>query len=172
MSSRAFSSASPIWRRCLPPRQRHRIVRQWPVPGPGGRRLLLVHTGLDRLFSTAARTAHASRLVRVARVVAAAAIFAEVWRGTNAALDAIEILPTTEGALIAGAVPAFSLMPAPLYLEYLLARRAAFCMDALRGNPDADTAPRGAGISARRGDTSTVSITMRTPGQGPRSGGR
>jgi hypothetical protein len=38
----------------------------------------------------------------------------------NLAVDAADILQTAEGALIAGAIPAFALLTAPLYLERLL----------------------------------------------------
>jgi membrane-associated phospholipid phosphatase len=83
--------------------------------------LLLVHTRLDRHLSTAARTEGTSRLARLARIAAAAAIFFGVWHATHAAVDAAGILHTPEGALIAGAVPAFALLPAPLFVEHLLA---------------------------------------------------
>jgi membrane-associated phospholipid phosphatase len=82
--------------------------------------LLLVHSHLDRHVSTAPRTAGTSRLARLARIAAASAIFFVLWRATNSALDAAGILHTSEGALIAGAIPAFALLPAPLYLERLL----------------------------------------------------
>jgi membrane-associated phospholipid phosphatase len=71
------------------------------------------------------RAADKARLgVRVGRVALAAAAFAAVWLGTNAALEAMEMLHTPAGALLAGAVPAFALLPAPLYLEQLISAAA------------------------------------------------
>ena len=62
-----------------------------------------------------------SRLgVRAGRVALAAVVFAAVWLGTNAALEAAEMLHTPAGAVLAGAIPAFALLPAPLYLERLV----------------------------------------------------
>ena len=87
---------------------------------------LIVYTQLDRHLSTAARTADSPWLARVARVIAAAVIYFVVWRGTNAALDAAGILTTPEGALIAGALPAFALLPAPLFLERVLSFAATY----------------------------------------------
>jgi membrane-associated phospholipid phosphatase len=82
--------------------------------------LLVVYGQLDRHLSTAARTAGTSRFARLARIAGAAAIFFGVWRVTNSALDAVGVLHTSEGGFIAGALPAFALLPAPLYLERLL----------------------------------------------------
>jgi membrane-associated phospholipid phosphatase len=81
--------------------------------------LLLVHTGLDHHISTVARTAGSPLIARVARIAVAAAVFVVVWRTTNAVLDAAGIRQTAEGAFIAGALPAFVLLAAPLILERL-----------------------------------------------------
>ena len=66
---------------------------------------------------TAERAGMGARLGRVALALVA---YAGVWVGTHAALEAMEVLHTPAGALLAGAIPAFALLPAPLYLEQLI----------------------------------------------------
>jgi membrane-associated phospholipid phosphatase len=68
-----------------------------------------------------ARTAdNASVAVRVGRLALAALAFAAVWRATYATLDAVGLLHTLAGALLAGAIPAFTLLLIPLVIERLL----------------------------------------------------
>ena len=58
--------------------------------------------------------------LRIGRLALAALAFAAIWRATYAALDGVGLLHTVAGALLAGGIPAFTLLPAPLVLEHLL----------------------------------------------------
>jgi hypothetical protein len=81
--------------------------------------MLLVHDRVAGVFP--ARVVDTASLpARIGRVALAAVAFTAVWRGTYAALGVTGTLHTPAGALLAGAVPAFVLLPAPLVLEHLI----------------------------------------------------
>ena len=72
-------------------------------------------------FSRTGRTVDTAPVrVRVARLTLAALLFAAAWWGTYAALEAVDMLNTPAGALLAGAIPALLLLPGPLYAEHVL----------------------------------------------------
>ena len=77
-------------------------------------------------YVLAARTIdNAPLTARIGRLVLAALAFAIVWSATYAALDGFGLRYTLAGALLGGAVPAFSLLPLPLVLERVLAAARA-----------------------------------------------
>jgi hypothetical protein len=80
--------------------------------------MLLLHDRSSSVVPAFRRTVDTAPL-RV-RVALAAGLFAAVWWGTRAALDAAGMSHTPAGALLAGAIPAFALLPAPWYLEHLM----------------------------------------------------
>jgi hypothetical protein len=55
----------------------------------------------------------------VRRVALAAALFALAWWATGAALVGLEMSRSLAGELVAGGVPAFLLLPGPIWLERL-----------------------------------------------------
>ena len=78
--------------------------------------LLLVANSPAYVVSAFRRTDEASLSARAGRLALTAVVFGLAWWGTYAALEAADILNTQAGALLAGAIPAFILLPAPLYL--------------------------------------------------------
>lgn len=58
--------------------------------------------------------------VRIGRLAVAGLAFAAIWRATYATLEGVGLLHTPADALLAGGIPAFALLPAPLVLGHLL----------------------------------------------------